>query len=280
MIEYYDIYSEKNIELKLQNTKNIFSFWEPRNGIPGYISLCIKTWKKYLPQYRINILDYKSAKKCIGANLFNKIVDKEMPLLVQSDAIRVSLLKKYGGVWMDADTIITNGNFIKNLEKYELVMIGANKTQHIGFIMASLNSVIIDKWLNEIINKVSIYRDIVSQSKIRRHIVKWDYLGNEIVDRVLNSFKGNKFFRLDKYKINAFPEIKFFENTSLGADEKYKLLYFQKREPKIILNNSKGIILLHNSWTPLEYKKLTEKEFLKKDILLSRLLSQILYICL
>ena len=142
--------------------------------------------------------------------------------------------------------------------------------------MASLNSVIVDKWLNEIINKVSIYRDIVSQSKIRRHIVKWDYLGNELVDRLLNSSKGNKFFRLDKYKINAFPEINFFENTSLGADEKYKLLYFQKRETKKILDNNKGILLLHNSWTPLIYKKLTEKEFLKRDILLSRLLSQIL----
>ena len=35
--------------------------------------------------------------------------------------------------------------------------------------------------------------------------------------------------------------------------------------------------MLHNSWTPLEYKNLSEKEFLKKDIALSKLLNYIIY---
>ena len=54
-----------------------------------------------------------------------------MALPIQADAVRVALLKKYGGIWMDADTIITNGEFLKNFEKYDLVMIGKNNTQHI-----------------------------------------------------------------------------------------------------------------------------------------------------
>ena len=177
---------------------------------------------------------------------------------------------------MDADTIITNGKFIKILEKYEFVMIGVNQTQHIGFLFASLNSIIINKWMNEIINKISIYKKNISLLKKGRPNIKWNYLGNEILDRLINSSNEKNFFRLDRNKINVFPEINFFKNISLNARERYELFYFQKRDPKIILNNNKGIIMLHNSWTPINYKTLSENEFLKEDILLSRLLSQIL----
>ena len=87
---------------------------------------------------------------------------------------------------------------------------------------------------------------------------------------------GNNYLRLDKNKIVAFPEMKFFENTSLIKEEKYQLFYFQKRELMNLLNDVKGIILLHNSWTPLKFKSMTEKEFLSEDILLSRLFEKIL----
>ena len=100
------------------------------------------------------------------------------------------------------------------------------------------------------------------------------------MDRLINLNKTNKFFRLNKDQINAFPEITFFGNTSLSAYKRYKLFYFRKRESKIVLNNTKGIIMLHNSWPPLKYKRMSEIEFLKEDILLSRLLSMVLNISL
>ena len=197
-----------------------------------------------------------------------------MALPIQADAIRVALLKKYGGIWMDADTIITNGEFLKNFEKYDLVMIGKNNTQHIGFIFASKYSIIISEWLNEIIYRVNKYRKNNYFFKIKTVI--WDYLGNGIVNRVININKSNKFFRLDKDKMNAFPETSFFKNTKLDPQERYRLFYFQKREAKIVLNNAKGIIMLHNSWTPSKYKKMSEIQFLKEEILLSRLLAKLL----
>ena len=80
--------------------------------------------------------------------------------------------------------------------------------------------------------------------------------------------------------MNAFPEITFFGNTSLRAQKRYKLFYYRKRDPKIVLNNAKGIIMLHNSWTPLKYKTMSEIQFLKEDILLPRLLSKILNVSL
>ena len=104
----------------------------------------------------------------------------------------------------------------------------------------------------------------------------WNYLGNGIVDRLIKNTTGKQFLRLDRAKINALPEIKYFSNSSLKSKERYLNFYFTKRNPQIILNNSQSIIMLHNSWTPLEYKLMTASEFLKQDIFLSKLLSSIL----
>ena len=242
--------------------------------MPGYLKLCIKTWRKFLPEYEINILNYKRAREFIGKKIFSKIISKRMSLPIQADAIRVAVLKKYGGIWLDTDTIITNGSIIKNNRNYELVMIGENKMQYIAFIYASNNSSIINEWLKEIITKVYQYEHTNNKSIYK----EWNYLGNEIIDRLLSNYSQTKYLRLDKNKILSFPEMKFFNNTSLNKEEKYKFFYFQNIEPTNLLNDVKGIILLHNSWTPLKYKKMSEEEFLAQDIFLSKLLKKILLI--
>lgn len=201
---------------------------------------------------------------------------------MQADAIRVALLKIYGGLWMDTDSIILNGNFTKELLNYELTMIGEekNRFQYMGFIFASQNSSILNDWLNKIINKVNNYRYILlndsNSSDLLKKIKHFDYLGNAIVDPLLKKINGKKYFRLDSRKINPFPERNFLKNSSEDNKQKYRTFYFQKGDPKIILNNTKYLILLHNSWTPSKYKKMSENEFLKQDILLSKLLSKLL----
>lgn len=263
-----------------KNNKNIFTFWEPQDKIPGYILLCIKTWKKFLPDYQIHILDYKTAKIYLGETLFSKIICKSMTLPIQADAIRVALLKKYGGFWLDADTIILNGEFFKTCYDFEMVLLGdeKSKTQNIGFIFASNNSKIIDKWLKGIINNIKIYKDNFGNinSKHGKNKIAWFYLGNGIVDKLVENTKRKEFMRFDRNKIKCMPELNFFGNTSLTQTQKYNLLYFRKREPQIILNESKNLLCLHNSWTPYKYKIMSEKEFLNQDILLSKILSKIL----
>ena len=266
------------LKFRPEKNKRIFSFWEPIRKIPGYIHLCIKTWKKFLPEYEIHILDYRSAKYYLGENIFSNIICKNMPLPIQADAIRIALLKKFGGIWMDPDTIITNGEFLRNIENYKLVMIGENDTQHVGFIFASNDSKIINNWFKEIIERVKNFKKSEQISKIRGR-VKWNFLGNGIIDKLLKKNRNkNEFFRLDKYQLNAFPEINFFANSTLNLFQRYIQFYFKKGEPKVILENIKGIIMLHNSWTPKKYKKMNEDEFCREDIVLSKLLAKILNI--
>ena len=239
------------------------------------IRLCIKTWKKFLPDYDIITLDYKKVKKYLGDNLFRNIICKSMTLTLQADAIRVALLQKFGGIWMDADTIITNDDFLKNIENYELVMIGVTNSPNIAFIYTSKNSTIINEWLIEIIRRVNITKQIFQSNK--NITVKWNYLGNNIIDALLAKHNNSKnVLILDRNKQNVFPEIKLFKHTNLTRKDKYLNLFFRNRDPKILSPLEKGIIMLHNSFTPEKYKNMTEKQFLKENILLSQYFGKIL----
>lgn len=87
--------------------KHIFTFWEPKENLPAYIKLCTQTWKKYLPDYEITVLDYSNLDKYLDKTVINKILCKNTTLPKQADCIRVALLYFHGGIWLDADTIIT-----------------------------------------------------------------------------------------------------------------------------------------------------------------------------
>ena len=283
----YKIHSIRLSRLRKEDIgkKIIYTFWEPHEKIPSYLLLCIKTWKKFLPDYEIKILDYKSVKNYLGEILFSEVVCKKMSLPIQVDAIRVALLKKFGGIWMDADTIILNGKFLNEFKDFELIMFGdqKTKTQNIGFIFSANYSYVINEWFKQIINNIRLYKEIMV--KIERNntfknywksVTSWNFLGNGILDNILKNVTDKQFLRLDRNKINALPEINFFKDPKMDSIQKYQQLYFQKRDPQIILNNSKSIIMLHNSWTPSKYKTMSETKFLKQDILLSKLLFKIL----
>ena len=277
--------SNKSIFIKNDKGNTIFTFWEPIERMPGYIKLCIKTWKKFLPLYDIRILDYKNIKDYLGQSLFENLICKNMTLPKQADAIRVALLNKYRGIWMDADTIVLNGEFLQELKSFELAMFGDEKikSQNIGFIYSSGNSSILKKWLKEIIYNVQIYKQYSEKNQLNlvidnawKKMNSWDYLGNGILDKLVKNVTSKQFCRIDRQKMNTLPEIRFFENSSLDLIQRYKQFYFQNRDPEIILNKSKSVVMLHNSWTPVKYKLMSEKQFLNQDILLSRLLAYIL----
>ena len=275
IITFYFSYGADNLK-SIQKNKYIFTFWEPSNKIPGYIRLCIQTWKKFLPEYNIILMDYKKVKEFLGEYLFRNIICKYMSFMLQADAIRVALLQKFGGIWMDADTIITNGDFLKNIENYDLAMIGGKNSTNIGFIYASKNSTIINAWLIEIIRRVKKFKQLF-QSAYKNKTVKFNYLGNNIIDNLLKNDNTSKnFFILDRNKLNVFPEYRLLKNSNLTQKQRYIKLYFINRAPKILFPMVKGIIMLHNSFTPNKYKNMTEKQFLKEEILLSKYLRKIL----
>jgi hypothetical protein len=102
---YYYYYINLNINTKIK--PYLWVYWELKNDAskpPDYITLCIETMKKNGYLFNMVLLNEK--------NVFDYLPDlrldiNELPLIaLKTDYIRVALLYKYGGIWLDADTIM------------------------------------------------------------------------------------------------------------------------------------------------------------------------------
>ena len=65
---------------------------------------CKKSWSKHASNFTINILDEKTINKYLPDF---PILPKDIPTQQFSDLVRLMLLERYGGIWIDHSTIIT-----------------------------------------------------------------------------------------------------------------------------------------------------------------------------
>lgn len=266
------LYSDKGFRL--------FTFWEPKEKMPAYIGLCMQTWKKFLPESEVVLLDYSNLEEWLGKDVYDEILFRDFSLPKQADAIRCALLKKYGGLWLDADTILTSPQVKDYLMiDSELVMI----SKHLAFIKANNNSKIIADWYNQIQYNLKFYKDVKYQNNAVQKILhprryrrmeNWDYLGNYILHKMLKTKNKKKFFSIDRMEINALPELNNKKNDNLV--ENYQNFYFENDYSQDVIKNTKGIILLHNSWTPQQFLEMNEEEFLSRNNTLSNVLKTVL----
>lgn len=266
------LYSDKGFRL--------FTFWEPKEKMPAYIRLCMQTWKKFLSECEVVLLDYSNLEEWLGKDVYDEILFRDFSLPKQADAIRCALLKKYGGLWLDADTILTSPQVKDYLMiDSELVMI----SKHLAFIKANNNSKIIADWYNQIQYNLKFYKDVKYQNNAvqkilhprrYRRVENWDYLGNYILHKMLKTKNKKKFFSIDRMEINALPELNNKNNDNLV--ENYQNFYFENDYSQDVIKNTKGIILLHNSWTPQQFLEMNEEEFLSRNNTLSNVLKTVL----
>ena len=160
----------------------ICTFWEPREKIPYYLQLCMETWKKNLPNAELILLDYKNLGDYIDlSEIGESLFSGRLPLPQVSDAVRVAFLSKYGGVWLDVDTIILN----PDAEKYFLpdpknrtVLFGGVKSRcsHLAYINAppATISICIKDWYEHV--KKSL-QSLKSSTKFT-----WSFLGNDFIN--------------------------------------------------------------------------------------------------
>ena len=93
-----------------KNNNYIFSYWHDFK-LNDLMKICIQSWKKYLPDFNIIILNQYNYMNYIDEDI-NNICNT--PQLF-SDLLRFLLLYKYGGLWLDISVLLTdNISFDKN----------------------------------------------------------------------------------------------------------------------------------------------------------------------
>mgnify|MGYP000082498576 CR=1 FL=1 len=98
--------------LLLAMNKNIWIYWSQGfDNAPPLVKECLKSAKHYNPNWNIIELTDVNLKEYIDG------IHHPGPLAAYSDIIRISLIEKYGGLWVDA-TVLFNKSLDEWLPEY------------------------------------------------------------------------------------------------------------------------------------------------------------------
>ena len=226
--EYKDVNSV-DIEIVDTNKNNVFAFWESDEEIPAYLELCKKTWYKNIPNCEIHILNYDNLRSYIDDTYDLELIRK-IPLAMQSDIISAAILEKFGGLFLDIDSVVTDDLFriFDMISTEKLIAFGnERKAIHIAVLYSKKpNNRILKEWRKG------------AQQKLKDDIplkMNWDYFGNSIVEPFFN----NPEYYEDCYIIERAISGNILEADAMKEYEatnimKYKFFYFNK----IFTNNS------------------------------------------
>ena len=88
----------------------IWSAWlQGLDNAPEMVNVCLESHQKHLPGYEFRVLDMENYRQWVELPEWveEKYARGMIPLALFSDVLRVAVLKRYGGVWMDASVLCT-----------------------------------------------------------------------------------------------------------------------------------------------------------------------------
>jgi len=219
--------------------KIIWSFWDEPE-IPKFIQDCHKNWRKYAHNYKIILLN---------KNNITDYVDmpdnwKDLPSYRIADILRLKLLEKYGGIWMDASIILLDNpdNFVEN----DITLFTTPTTTSDNpifenwFIASSKGNEIIKKWSREVLYALlnnDIY--ISLSSKYNKELVMSpEYLICHLVLRNIYDRDKNLFSNIKLYNSS---ETAFYEHLKYNMNNVGENIFNNfKLEPKRLLIKFRG----------------------------------------
>lgn len=226
--------------------KRIFTFWE--GPFPEYLKLCMKTWK-----FPYTVLNYDNV---------NNYTDIQIKLLKRftlpqiADYVRVHVLRDYGGYWLDTDTIV-----LGDLPEENIGGDTVARTNTIGVLHTEPHSEMFTKWAK--------YQDSVVYNPMASS-QNWAIMGNEFTDDYIKQHEEIKIFPIQ----NCWPET-YMINDGMPRFNKYQKFYFEKSYHLSDINQT-NLLMLHNSWTPDWYKKLSRDKIFAQNCTLSNILKEVL----
>ena len=132
--------------------KIIYILWlQGFEEAPEIVKKCYDSWVYYNSDYNIITVDEKNLGNFIDLNeIIPNIHLKNISKTALSNVIRISLLKKYGGFWVDATTFCNNplSEWVDNYVKLGFFAFENNLISS-WFLYSEKNNYIIDKWFIE-----------------------------------------------------------------------------------------------------------------------------------
>lgn len=114
---YLKKYVDFGINCKIDKNKNrkdekiIWQYWhQGAKEVPKIIKKCLLSVKEQMKGYKQIVLDYNSIKDYVELSdrYYRLLEDKKMKIAHFSNVLRVYLLEKYGGTWIDSTIYLTD----------------------------------------------------------------------------------------------------------------------------------------------------------------------------
>lgn len=84
--------------------KIIHYIWIGKNPLPKEMQECLDSWKRYMPEYELKCWDDSTLGEF--SNVFMNEALEEHKFAFASDVIRLYVIYKYGGIYMDTDVMV------------------------------------------------------------------------------------------------------------------------------------------------------------------------------
>lgn len=266
--------SRKHICVTSENQPLIWTYWDG-SQMPAYINLSIETIKCH---------NNGKARVIIGNSSYaDKLIDNIHPAfhylsaVHRADYFRGCVLLQFGGMWIDADTVMWSSPErlfdlleVNDLYGYtwppERAAVGITV---MGPIRAGTELMFtwkkqVDDILTQNFNELKEHSQ--SQDPTIPYPIVWNELLYEIIVPLLDNLVEEK--RLRYYSVNGiarYGQLEFYGFNRRLFDPLTKVLLQRlKRE----INNETEFLLYHNSRIAKKWKKSNVNEFMRSDVLL------------
>jgi len=280
----------------------IFAYWDKPNSIPAYLQLCLATWQAYGGIDKVCLITDANLNDWIAEGTLDVQALQQYPVAQRKDAIEIAVLARYGGLFLDVDTICTASPsaIIQALEGSEIALYGF----HLAVVAARPDSEITSRWLELLQQTLTVPREQLIASCGNSHFMLGNYTfgllrdelatGKPAVPGELNTRPGELIKKIRRHwvlktkgrhlisqinprKSGFIAEQDYCGKEKLNAVEGYKNFWFSEKLPICVASNNGGSLIgLHHTWTPARYSAMGFEELAEDQALLSRVLKELL----
>lgn len=164
---------------------NVWSYWS--GPMPEWIVLCLETFKRKCIKSKFTLLTPENVDE-YTSTLPQRW--KELPPGIGTDCLRAYLLTRYGGMWVDADTVCLKDP-ITLLEKHQerpgqfLHSRWTDGRAIAGYVYAPINHAVSLRWLG-----------VVTSALVHAEGIGWGDLGEKTLTLLLNGIRTRSAWEL------------------------------------------------------------------------------------
>lgn len=265
-----------SVKESFQNYKknHIWMYWENKKGSSksSYLNLCYQTIQRHCTDCQVHLLNEQSVFDYLPD--LNENLMRLCSIPQKADYIRLSLLYKYGGLWLDADIIVFKSlqQLFDLLDKYDFIGFGCHfnncHIKTVGYPKPA-NWVIGSKKKGLLMERCLKRANFILNNQPNLLKVKYHCLGRELlwsqIDYLLKNNSSWKYYHFDSKCIERDSSGKKLYNSRHISNESIDKQCQSKFIFIPIYNTAPGF----PSW----FKNMSEQQILESDFLFSKLIN-------